>query len=235
MLNKFKFDYRVAVCGALFFFSNFLNEADAKMVLKTGDRICFFGDSITQFGLASSGYVTLVKRSLVEKHSNEKIEVMGAGIPGNKIADLESRIDKELAEIKPSIAFVFIGINDLWMGLHDPTQSTPIQKFKQSLETLIKIIEKSGAEVVLCTPTVIGEKTLGSNTLDPALDAISTLIRQEAKDNKLELVDLREVFTKYLTCNNRANKNEGILTIDGVHLNDSGNKLAADTIVSIFQ
>ncbi|MGC4003969.1 MAG: hypothetical protein QM811_12915 [Pirellulales bacterium] len=67
-----------------------LAQADEKSPpLKDGDRIVFLGDSITQQGAGKTGYVTLIKTALAEKHKDKKIEVIGAGISGNKVPNLQ--------------------------------------------------------------------------------------------------------------------------------------------------
>jgi lysophospholipase L1-like esterase len=48
------------------------------------------------------------------------------------------------------------------------------------------------------------------------------------------LIDLREIFHTYEMKNNPENKDKGILTVDGVHLNDQGNQLVADKMLSIL-
>src|SRR6185503_4827761 len=61
------------------------SSACAAEPLKKGERIVFLGDSITQAGVGQKGYVTLIKNVLAEKHKDLEIEVLGAGISGNKV------------------------------------------------------------------------------------------------------------------------------------------------------
>ena len=49
-----------------------------------------------------------------------------------------------------------------------------------------------------------------------------------AKKNELPLVDLRKLFLDYDLKNNPENKDRGVLTNDGVHLNAAGNELVAE-------
>src|SRR5690606_25226778 len=53
--------------------------------LSKGDRIVFLGDSITQAGAGPRGYVTQVREALEKQELG--IEVLGAGISGNKVPD----------------------------------------------------------------------------------------------------------------------------------------------------
>src|SRR5258708_18554969 len=99
--------------------------ADPGITLKKGDRIIFLGDSITQAGVGEKGYVTLIKNTLAEKHKDLGIEVIGAGISGNKVPDLQKRLQKDVLDKKPTIVVIYIGINDVWHGENDPAKGTP--------------------------------------------------------------------------------------------------------------
>ena len=132
--------------------------------LKKGERIVFLGDSITQGGVSPKGYVTLIKNVTAEKHKDLGIEVIGAGISGNKVPDLQRRLEKDVLAKKPTIVVIYIGINNVWHGESDPAKGTLPDKFEAGLREIIGKIKDSGARVVLCTPSVIGEKKNGKNT-----------------------------------------------------------------------
>src|SRR5690349_23688471 len=84
---------------------------DSGLSLKKGDRIVFLGDSITQQGAGPKGYVTLIRKELEEKHPDLNAEVIGAGISGNKVPDLQRRLDKDVLQKKPTVVVIYIGIN----------------------------------------------------------------------------------------------------------------------------
>src|SRR4051794_34706718 len=88
--------------------------ADDTPPLKKGERIIFLGDSITEAGVGPKGYVTLIKKRLAEKHEDLGIEVIGAGVSGNKVPDLQRRFDKDVLAKKPTLVVIYIGINDVW-------------------------------------------------------------------------------------------------------------------------
>jgi len=200
--------------------------------LKKGERIVFLGDSITEAGVSAKGYVTAIKNALAEKHKDLTIEVIGAGISGNKVPDLQRRLEKDVLMKKPSIVVIYIGINDVWHGESDPARGTTKDKYEAGLLEIVGKIKSAGARVVICTPTVIGEKKAGANKLDSRLDEYAEISRKVAKDTKSQLCDLRKTFQDYLTKNNGEDKEKGILTSDRVHLSDAGNKLVAETILS---
>jgi lysophospholipase L1-like esterase len=205
--------------------------ADAP-ALKKGERIVFLGDSITQGGGGPKGYVTLVKKELAEKHRDLGIEVVNAGISGNKVPDLQKRLEKDVIARKPTLVVVYIGINDVWHGERDPAKGTTPEKYEAGLKEIIGKIQKAGARVVLCTPTVIGEKKAGTNKLDEKLDQYAEISRKVAKETGVPLCDLRKAFLDHLARHNASDKESGVLTTDRVHLNEAGNKLVAETILA---
>ncbi len=200
--------------------------------LKKGERIVFLGDSITQGGVSPKGYVTIIKKTLAEKHKDLGIEVIGAGISGNKVTDLQRRLEKDVLAKKPTVVVIYIGINDVWHGEKDPSRGTTPEKFEAGLKEIIGKIKDGGARVVVCTPSVIGEKKAGANSLDAKLDQYSEISRKVAKETGSQLCDLRKAFSEHLAKHNADDKQSGILTGDRVHLNDAGNKFVAETILA---
>ncbi|QJW93648.1 SGNH/GDSL hydrolase family protein [Frigoriglobus tundricola] len=209
----------------------FAGAADAPP-LKKGEKIVFLGDSITQAGVEPTGYVTLIKAALTEKHKDLGIEIIGAGISGNKVPDLQKRLQKDVLDKKPTLVVIYIGINDVWHGESNPANGTSKEKYEAGLKEIIGKIKGTGARVVLCTPTVIGEKKTGTNKLDAQLDEYAAISRTVAKDTGSQLCDLRKAFVEHLAKNNDKDKESGILTSDRVHLNDAGNKFVADAIIT---
>jgi len=100
---------------------------------------------------------------------------------------------------------------------------------------IIRRLQANGVQAALCTPAVIGEKADGKNELDGDLNKFSQIIRQLAAKYGLPLCDLRRIFMEHLTQNNKDNKEKGILTTDGVHLNDAGNQLVAEHMLKIIE
>jgi lysophospholipase L1-like esterase len=199
--------------------------------LKKGDRIVFLGDSITEAGVRPKGYVTSVKKALAEKHKDLGVEVIGAGVSGNKVPDLQRRLGRDVLARKPSVVVIYIGINDVWHGEKDPSRGTPKDKFEAGLKEIIGKLRDAGARVILCTPSVIGEKPDGSNKLDGQLDEYAAISRRVAREEKVQLCDLRKEFVDYLKRNNTENKESGVLTTDRVHLNEAGNRFVADVML----
>jgi lysophospholipase L1-like esterase len=211
------------------------NGQSAPVAIKPGDRIVFLGDSITQAGAGPKGYVTMVRKEIDQKFGstqNQKpTEVLGAGISGNKVPDLEKRLQRDVLAKKPTVVVIYIGINDVWHGESDPARGTVPDRFESGLAGIVDRIQASGARVILATPTVIGEKVDGGNKLDKKLDQYADITRALAKTKNTGLCDLRKAFQDHLLKANTTNKESGILTSDRVHLNDAGNRFLADEML----
>jgi lysophospholipase L1-like esterase len=193
---------------------------------KKAKKVIFFGDSITQAGVKDNGYINLLKKTL----DPAQYELIGAGIGGNKVYDLYLRMEDDVLNKKPDLVFIYIGINDVWHKLGAKT-GTDYDKYLKFYQALINKIQTNGSKVVLCTPTVIGEKKDGTNEVDADLNKYAAGVRELAAKNNLSLCDLRKAFMDYETANNTEDKEKGVLTTDKVHLNDAGNKLVADTML----
>ena len=129
---------------------------DGAKPLAKGDRIVFLGDSITQGGGGPKGYITLYTQSVQASHPDFDLTTVNAGISGNKVPNLQSRLDKDVIAKKPTLVYIYIGINDVWHGEKDPKKGTSKDVFEAGLKDLIARINAAGARVILCTPTVIG-------------------------------------------------------------------------------
>ncbi|TKC12277.1 G-D-S-L family lipolytic protein [Pedobacter polaris] len=193
-------------------------------------KVIFFGDSITQAGVKGNGYINLLKKTL----DSSKFQLIGAGIGGNKVYDLYLRMEDDVLNKKPDLVFIYVGINDVWHKLGAKT-GTDYDKYLKFYQALINKIQANGSKVVLCTPTVIGEKKNNANEVDADLNKYAEGVRGLAVKNNLPLCDLRKAFVDYENANNTEDKEKGVLTTDRVHLNDAGNKLVADTMLPFIK
>jgi len=205
-------------------------------------QVVFLGDSITQNAVINSenfkGYITLIQEEV-----DENIKLIGRGISGDKVSDLLTRYKEDVLKLNPDIVFIYIGINDVWHK-YDFGTGTDIDLYENGLRKIISDVKNQGAKVVLCTPTVIGENSgefrLGNQfkdvetmeKMDQDLDDFSDIIRKLSSEYNTELVDLRKAFKQYISENNPENKAKGILTTDGVHLNNKGSKLIAENMLN---
>ena len=207
-------------------------SATAMMRVKP-KRVIFFGDSITQMGVQPNGYISKIGAALQQKGVSDQFELMGAGIGGNKIYDLYLRMDEDVLAKDPDLVFIWIGVNDVWHKQSFGT-GTDADKFEKFYVAIIKKLQARNIKIILCTPAAIGERTDFTNQQDGDLNKYAQIIRDIAVKNNCGLLDLRKIFLDYNLKNNPANKESGILTVDRVHLNETGNQLVADKMLELL-
>lgn len=207
---------------------SFLKDSKTK-----NKKIIFFGDSITQMGAQPGGYISLMKEMLTQENITN-YDLVGAGIGGNKVYDLYLRMPEDVIAQAPDIVVIWVGVNDVWHKTSYGT-GTDADKFEKFYRAIIKQLQSHNIKVMLVTPTTIGEKYDYSNQQDGDLNKYSQIIRNIATDLNIPLCDLHTIFHTYEVNNNTSNADKGVLTIDGVHLNDKGNKLVANEFWKILK
>lgn len=202
--------------------------------LMKGEKIAFFGDSVTMQG----GYIDLMATALKESPNTSglDVELIKHGLDGGRVptvlegngpfGSLGGTMAELLEREKPTVVVVFLGINDVWHG----EKGTTKPDFEAGMKTMIELIRKNGGLPVLCTPTVINEDMTAENVLTAKLGEYGEITRKLATDGKITLVDLHKAFVDTLKKINKDNKRIGNLTYDGVHMNEAGNALIADQI-----
>src|SRR5215468_1561682 len=97
------------------------DDPAAKQVeLKKGDRIIFFGDSLTALAGVDGpkekgvtrGYVRVFRDAIRERHKDKDIEVDWVATGGHTVPDLLKRVDKDVIAKRPTIVVIQIGCND---------------------------------------------------------------------------------------------------------------------------
>lgn len=143
-------------------------------------------------------------------------------------------MEEDVLAKEPDMAVIYIGVNDVWHKRTSGT-GTDADKFEKFNQAIINKLKAKNIAVILCTPATIGEKTDFSNALDGELNEYSKIIRTIAQKNSLSVVDLRKLLLDYDLKNNTENKDKGVLTSDGVHLNAKGNQFVADEMWKVIQ
>jgi len=208
------------------------DPAQKTVPLKNGDKIIFFGDSLTALAVKDKrvpegkGYVPVVREALKAKG----VEVDAVATGGHKVTDLLKRVDADVIGKKPTIVVIQIGVNDA-------SANVSPEAFKAQLEELIDKLQKGGAQVIQCTCTcrIEGYDPANEKGMDRKLDALAETARTIAREKKLPLVDLRAAFIEYWKKNNPENKPNGFLTYDGNHWTETGHAYVAEQMLKKFK
>jgi lysophospholipase L1-like esterase len=216
--------------------------ASAEIAVKSGEKVAFLGDSITQGGWSNpAGYVRLVVAGLAANGVN--VEPIPAGISGHKSNQMLDRLERDVLAKKPQWMTLSCGVNDVWHGKNgvplddaqaaagafekrgtEPDKGT----YKANITAIIDRALAAGAQPVILTATVIKEDL--NSPENQKLAAYNAFLRDLAKEKKVRITDLNAAFQEKIKAANTPGKN--VLTGDGVHLNAEGNAVFARGILT---
>lgn len=207
---------------------SFAESSSENLRVKNGDRIAFLGDSITQFGNWSDGYVNMVMAAL-EANGIEAVKIP-AGISGNKAPQMLARLERDVLSKNPQIMTLSCGVNDVWHGKN----GVPLEKYKELITEIVDKAQAKGIQVYIMTSTMIGENQGNAN--NQKLAAYNDFLRVLAKEKKCSLVDEGAAMQrKVAEMRKTYPKMKGnFLTVDGVHMHPGGNILMASEILRAF-
>lgn len=170
-------------------------------------NITAFGDSITNgYGSNTGGYPSRLSNLL---NANSKPSVVANfGEDGENTYEGVSRIDGVLAAFPANIVLIMEGTNDIIIGL-----SAEATKF--NLQAMIT--KTKAAKVTPLLSTLIPSDRSDSATLIP--EVWNPMIKTLASSNGIKLVDNYAAISPAW----------GALNSDGIHPNDSGYQIIADT------
>lgn len=194
----------------------------AEIPIKSGDKVAFLGDSITEQGKSDpGGYVNLVSSALAA--NGLKIEVIGAGISGNKSNQMLERLERDVLSKKPQWMMLSCGVNDVWHG----ENGVPLDAYKKNITRITEQAQAAGVKVVILTSTMIGEDQ--PNPSNQKLIPYNEFLRTLAKEKNYLLADLNAAMQQALPEVNIPGKE--VLTSDGVHMIFPGNLMMATGII----
>ncbi len=157
----------------------------AEIAVKSGDKIAFLGDSITQQGWSNpAGYVQLVIVGLAA--NGIQAEPIPAGIGGHKSDQMLARLDKDVLSKKPQWMTLSCGVNDVWHGPRGVPLDDAMAKngtyddkvasrgtYKKNITAIIDQTSAAGVKPILLTATVIQENWTVVKTAYLPLSTIS--------------------------------------------------------------
>jgi lysophospholipase L1-like esterase len=214
------------------------NKQEADFALKDGDRVVFFGDSITEQRL----YTTYVEHYVLTHYPNRRVAFINTGWGGDKVAGNEckpcvgvgglARIKRDVIDHKPTVVTLLFGMND---GRYRDFDEATLKAYEDGLTSIIRELKnKTNARIYVMTPTVYDgtRHTPWSQTdrYNDVLDRYSESAKQLAARENLPVIDLHSVTTEALT---RAKKQDPSYTFlnDGVHPEADGQLVMAAEII----
>src|SRR4051812_40340198 len=173
-------------------------------------RIIFFGDSITEFGTRPGGYINIIYELIKENGFEDKVELINAGIGGDKIYDLYLRVEQDVLLKEPQVVVLFIGVNDVWHKQKHGT-GTGLETFIKFYTAVVKKLQTANCKIIICTPAIIGESWKENEQEWNDLRAYGSAIKEIAGKYQIPVADLHTSFTQYYAHANMDDIDEGVL------------------------
>ncbi len=158
------------------------------MLLQPHDHVLFYGDSITDAGRNSgangglgTGYAALCAAQLLARLPEGRLKFTNKGTGGNRVYDLEERLQNDVLDLKPNLVSILIGINDTWRR-YDRDVASPIDEFQHSYRRILTLLKNDlSARLVICEPFLLPipeDRKNWREDLDPRITACRELARE---------------------------------------------------------
>jgi lysophospholipase L1-like esterase len=201
----------------------------SSMPFKSGDRILFQGDSITDCGCRDTsnqnplgtGYVAIIRGLLSERHPDLNVTILNRGVGGDRTPELLARWEEDVKPLKPTWLSIMIGVNDVWRKRKNPAQHIPLDAFIANYKQLIDRAKGFGVNhLVLMSPTVIDDDQ--DTDMNRLVAEYDEAVQHLARENHAVYVPARTKLIKAIQ-----NAPTARWTSDGCHPTISGHAVIA--------
>ena len=197
-------------------------------------KIVFIGDSITDCERDRSdetslgnGYVKILADKLRPIYPDMDIELVNKGISGNEVCDVLARVENDVIALKPDLAVVMIGINNVNHQFKYGKELN-FRQFEKDLIKLITMLKEAGIVVIFLEPFLLPapDKKRMRNVFNKELE----IIRRVCLEMCDEFVAYDEMFNGLCESNSYTLYSE-----DGVHPTFKGSNLIANTAIKAIR
>ncbi|MFT3784217.1 MAG: SGNH/GDSL hydrolase family protein [Nibricoccus sp.] len=216
-------------------FSVTVGRADDTFQLNDGDRVVFYGDSITDQRL----YTTFVETYVVTRFPGRNIAFTHSGWGGDRVTgggggDIDVRLQRDVFAYKPTVVSIMLGMNDGGYQAFDQRVfetyinglASIVNKIRTAQPTTrVTLIQPSPYDDVTRAPTFPG----GYNSV---LVRYGTAVKELAQKQGLNVADLNSPVVTMLERAKASNTNLAAKIIpDRVHPGLSGHLIMAEALL----
>jgi lysophospholipase L1-like esterase len=231
---------RTAMFGMLLALCPFLSAAPpAGFYLHDGDRVVFYGDSITDQRL----YTTFIETYVVTRFPRMKVSFVHSGVGGDRVTGggagpIDVRLPRDVVAYKPDVMTIMLGMNDgSYRAFDQKIFDTYASGYRHIVQTVkealpgirITVIQPSPYDDVTRPPTFEG----GYNTV---LVRYGEFVKELGSKEKLTVADLNGPVVAALEKANKLDAETAKkLVPDRVHPAPAGHLLMAEALLKAWQ
>lgn len=203
--------------------------------LRDGDRVTFYGDSITE----QRYYPEFVEEYLLTRFPHWKVSFHNAGVGGDKVSGgwagpVDLRLDRDVMAARPDVVTIMLGMND---GYYRPSQPGIVSTYADGYRHIVDSIQKSlpQARITLIQPSPYDDVTREpqfAGGYNEALLKFSESVSLLAREKHLGLADFNTPVTSFLkTLHEKSPDLASQLLPDRVHPSEGGHWIMAETLL----
>ncbi len=173
--------------------------AAQKFRLKNGDRVLFYGDSITE-----QRYWTVAVETYVRtRFPDLKVKFLNSAVGGDRViggwaGPIDQRLERDVFPFKPNIVTIMLGMND---GTYRPWEDSVAKIYEDGYRHIIESLQSHlpGVKIVLIQPTPWDDitqtpsypynPTHAAGGYDNVMQRYSEFVKKLGEEDHLEVVD----------------------------------------------
>ena len=197
-------------------------------------KIVFIGDSITDCERDRSdetslgnGYVKILADKLRPIYPDMDIELVNKGISGNEVCDVLARVENDVIALKPDLAVVMIGINNV-NHQFKYGKNLDLVQFERDYRALLTRIKEAGIVLIVLEPFLLPAPD--KRRMRPLFNKELEIIHRIAIEVADEFVAYDEMFNGLCESIRYTE-----YSVDGIHPTHRGSRLIADTAIKAIR
>ncbi len=197
-------------------------------------KIVFIGDSITDCERDRSdetslgnGYVKILADKLRPIYPDMDIELVNKGISGNEVCDVLARVENDVIALKPDLAVVMIGINNV-NHQFKYGKNLDLVQFERDYRALLTRIKEAGIVLITLEPFLLPAPD--KRRMRPLFNKELEIIHRIAIEVADEFVAYDEMFNGLCESIRYTE-----YSVDGIHPTHRGSRLIADTAIKAIR
>lgn len=212
--------------------------AQAPFALKNGDRVVFYGDSITDQRL----YTTFAETFVVTRFPDLNVTFIHSGWGGDRVSgggggNIKTRLDRDVIAYKPTVVTIMLGMND---GRYRAFDQEIYDVYTSGYASMVAMLKQAlpGVRIVAIRPSPFDEVTRpprSTGAYNPVLIRFGDYLQDLAAKEGLGIADLNTDLVKVLE---KANATDPTLAQqilpDRVHPGASGHLIMAGSLLKAW-
>lgn len=245
MSMRFEVNRWLAVMSSLLFVLGVFAPAAGgqQFVVKDGDTVVFYGDSIT----AQRLYTRFAEEFVLTRYPSMTVHFVNAGVPGDTVYGgyagvMAERVQRDVAANHPAHITVMLGMND---GGYVPESEKIDAIFQKGYRELLERLHKAApdASITLLTPTPYDEVTHGtefpgySQVIARNAEDVTGIEAQlsGAGDTSLSIVDVNHIVAGALMqAKQKFPQLAPLIIPDRIHPSETGHWILTTTLMSAW-